>query len=170
LGGAVDPFDTLFLCAEVTVAILGFSGIVVVFGQRVQAGTSRALFHTLFRGTLIPLTIIAIASILDAAALERSQVWRVCSTLHAVALGMILVGNWWVDREDSDRLLSGGWWIPLIGGVVALGLSIWNALSHHSFWPVLTVIWWSIGVSLFAFVGLIFSRDVDEPNAGADLA
>jgi hypothetical protein len=56
-------------------------------------------------------------------------------------------------------------WLPLVGGFAEIGLSIWNALSHHSFWPVLTVVWWGIAVSLFAFVGLIFSKDAAADSA-----
>jgi hypothetical protein len=47
---------------------------------------------------------------------------------------------------------------------------MWNAVSLHSFWPVLTAVWWSIGVSLFAFVNLIFSKDAARRDAKADSA
>ena len=57
-----------------------------------------------------------------------------------------------------------------IGAIATLSLSIWNAVSHHSFWPVLAVVWWAIGVSLFAFVGLIFSKDATQQRASADSA
>jgi hypothetical protein len=164
----LEPFDALSLCAEVTIAILGFSGIIVVVGRLSPESDSLSLFHTLFRGTLIPLGIIAIASILDAAALERGQIWRICSAIHSVALCVILVFTQSWRRRTSTvqpRMQP-----LLIGSIAVLSLSIWNALSHHSFWPVLTVVWWAIGVSLFAFVGLIFSKDATPTNTTTDSA
>jgi hypothetical protein len=162
----MEPFDALSLCAEVTIAILGFSGIVVVLDRHSHESASRGLFYTLFRGTLIPLLVIAIASILDAAGLERANIWRTCSAIHAVALCVILVSTQPASRRASD--FSHGMWIPLVGAIAVLGLSIWNALSHHSFWPVLTVVWWAIGVSLFAFVSLIFSKDAPLSRTSSD--
>ncbi len=164
----MEPFDALSLCAEVTIAILGFSGIVVVFGRISPEGDGLSNFHTLFRGTLIPLGIIAIASVLDAAALERDQIWRICSALHSVALCVILASGLSGIRRGSTVPLRT--WPLLIASFAVLGLSIWNALSHHSFWPVLAVVWWAIGVSLFAFVGLIFSKDAAQQNATTDSA
>jgi len=165
----LEPFDALSLCAEVTIAILGFSGIVVIFGGYSDDPVRRSLFHTLFRGTLIPLAIIAIASVLDAAALERSLIWRICSALHITALGTILFVNTRLAlRQGYTPFL--GQRLTTIGAFSVLGLSIWNVVSHHSFWPVLTVVWWAIAVSLFAFVGLIFSTDADQSNATADSA
>jgi hypothetical protein len=162
----LEPFDALSLCAEVTIAILGFSGIVVVFGRYAHDETGLSLFHTLFRGTLIPLAVIAIASILDAAALGGSQIWRICSAFHAVALCLILV-------SAQSAIRRGGRFeprmrLPMVGAIAVLSLSIWNAVSHHSFWPVLLVVWWAIGVSLFAFVSLIFSKDAAQPAAAAE--
>jgi hypothetical protein len=164
----LEPFDALFLCAEVTIAILGFSGIVVVFGRISPESDGPSNFHTLFRGTLTPLGIIAIASILDAAALERGQIWRICSAIHSVALCVILIFAQSAIRRGGS--LARGMRLPLVGGIATLGLSIWNALSHHSFWPVLTVVWWGIAVSLFAFVALIFSKDAAQEDAVADSA
>jgi hypothetical protein len=159
----LEPFDALFLCAEVTIAILGFSGIVVVFGRISPESDGPSNFRTLFRATLTPLGIIAIASILDAAALERGQIWRICSAIDTVAICVILAFSQSAIRRSGR--VARGMWLPLVGGFAEIGLSIWNALSHHSFWPVLTVVWWGIAVSLFAFVGLIFSKDAAADSA-----
>ena len=164
----MEPFDALSLCAEVAIAILGFSGIVVVFGGYSHDETSEGLFQTLFRGTLIPLGIIAIASILDAAALERAQIWRICSAIQAVALSLVLVSAQSPIRRGGR--VAPRMRLPIVGAIAVLSLSIWNAASHHAFWPVLLVVWWAIGVSLFAFVGLIFSKDAAQPDSSSDSA
>jgi hypothetical protein len=164
----LEPFDALSLCGEVTIAILGFSGIVVVFGGHSRDVARQSYFYTLFRGTLSPLGIIAIASVLDAAAVERGLIWRACSALHAVILCTILVRARLTAQPGYTP--SVGEKLTMIGAVVVLGLSMWNTVSLQSFWPVLTVVWWSIGVSLFAFVNLIFSKDAAQHDATADSA
>ena len=164
----MEPFDALSLCAEVTIAILGFSGIVVVFGGYSDDSARESRFYTLFRGTLSPLGIIAIASVLDAAALERDLIWRACSALHVVILCTILVRARSTARPGYTPSL--GEILVGIGALAVLSLSMWNVVSLHSFWPVLTIVWWSIGVSLFAFVGLIFSNGTAQRSAKADSA
>jgi hypothetical protein len=164
----LEPFDALSVCAEVTIAILGFSGIVVVFGRNSPESDRLSLFPALFRGTLVPLGIIAIASVLDAAGLERSQIWRICSALHSVALCVILANAVSAIRRRGQ--LAQGMRLPFVGAIAVLSLSIWNAFIHHSFWPVLAVVWWAIGVSLLAFVRLIFSKDTIPQNTTTDSA
>jgi len=162
----LEPFDALSLCAEVTIAILGFSGIVVVFDRHSHEDASRNFFSTLFRGTLVPLVVIAVALILDAAALERGDIWRICSAIHAVALVAILAYTQpWRRRVPASMPRM---WLPLLGAMAVLSLSIWNAFSNHSFWPVLTVVWWAIGISLFAFVSLVFSKDEPLAHTSSD--
>jgi hypothetical protein len=86
--------------------------------------------------------------------------------MHSVAFCVILV----FAQSEIRRLgsLARGMWLPLVGGIAMFGLSTWNAVSHHSFWPVLVVVWWAIGVSLFAFAGLIFSKDAAQPATAAE--
>jgi len=149
----MSPFDALSVCAEVAIAILGFSGIVVVFSERSQESAAQPMFRTLFRGTLIPLAIIALAFILEAASLEAPTIWRICSTVHAIALSFILFNGVRATRRQPGSAL----WAPTVGAFLVLGLSALNALTLVEFWPVLTVICWALGISLYAFAGLIFS-------------
>ena len=53
--------------------------------------------------------------------------------------------------------------IYLVAVVILLGLSVWNAWSWAVFWPVLLAICWSLFISLFAFVTIVYSY-----RAGAD--
>jgi hypothetical protein len=165
----VEPFDALSLCAEIAIAVAGFSGVVLVFGERgdrAWAEIDHIRFRMLFSGTLTPLCLIALAFILDAAALERSVTWRTCSVVHlltASTAGFLNVRagaransgdpNLQVPRFNSIWL-SGA--VVLLCAVLVIVLQLFNAVSLHSFWPVLVAVWWGIGLSLFAFVGLLF--------------
>ena len=152
----MNPFDVLSLCAEIAVAILGFSGVVVVFGGRSQGSTGQPLFRTMFRGTLIPLALIALAFILDAASLAEITTWRICSAVHAVATSLVLYGTLRVAWPTTWALR-----LVRVGGVLVLFLSLLNALVLHAFWPVLAIVIWALGVSLYAFSRLIFSSAQD---------
>jgi len=161
----MEPFETLSLCAEIAIAITGFSGVVLVFSER-SGGTSpesdRFLFRTLFTASLIPLGLIAVAQILDASELERAATWRISSIVHLLAAPLAAFFNIRDARRGTQaekariprelqRLMR---WV-LLGALLVLGLQLANAISLHSFWPVLIAVWWGIAVSLSAFVSLL---------------
>ena len=150
----MEPFEVLSLFAEVAVAITGFSGVVLAFGDRARSapgGADRILFMTLFRGSLTPLAIIALAFVVNATGIEPPTVWRVCSAAHAIIIAAILVSvRPQVPRPDRVGIVT-------VGGFLSLGLSLANLLAIQDFWPVLAVICWGLGVSLWAFVSLLGS-------------
>ena len=174
----MEPFDTLSLCAEIAIAITGFSGVVLVFLKQ-SGGTSpesdRFLFRTLFTASLVPLGLVAVAQILDASGFERPTTWRICSTFHLLAAPLAAFFNLRDARRgsqgdmarDSRRLQRLMPWV-LLGALLVLGVQLANAISLHQFWPVLIAVWWGIGLSLFAFVSLLFTtraaQQADEPD------
>jgi hypothetical protein len=167
----VEPFDALSLCGEVAIAVTGFSGVVLVFGERGDRGWSevdRVRFRMLFTGTFHALGLIALAFVLGASGLEPAAAWRVCSVAYFLAASTTAFLNVRAaaraDAGDPDLR------VPRFdsiwrGGAAALGcamlvllLQLANAIALHAFWPVLVAAWWAIALSLFAFVGLLFPR------------
>ena len=57
-----------------------------------MAKFDRLMFRTLFTGTLIPIGLIALAFVLDAAHFSREATWRTCF-LHS--FWPVLAGIWW---------------------------------------------------------------------------
>ena len=169
----MEPFEALSLCGEIAIAITGFSGVVLVFGERsggAWAEIDRVRFRMLFTGTLTALGLIALAFILDASALERSVTWRSCSAVYVVsasvttffsvrAAARVDSGNPNLQIPRFGTVWRGGA-VALLCAVLVMGLQFVNAVSVHSFWPVLVAAWWGSAVSLFAFVGLLFSSHV----------
>ena len=129
-----------------------------MFSERSQESAGQPMFRTLFRGTLTPLAIIALAFILEAASLDEPTSWRICSTAQAIPLSFVLFDALRaIRRQPGSALLA-----PMVGAFLLLGLlglSALNALTLHEFWPVLTGICWALGVSLYAFAELIFSSN-----------
>ena len=153
----LEPFEVLAWCAEVAIAITGFSGVVLALSQRTGAGapaTAGLLFRMLFTGTLVPLGIIALASIFEAAALEHSLIWSICSFVHASAV-LAIMGLSSSLRDGSA--LGRGQPLVLLGGFGVMALQFTNVVSLHSFWPVLVAVWWGISLSLLAFMRLLFA-------------
>jgi hypothetical protein len=149
----VDPFEVLSLCAEVAVAIAGFSGVVLAFGDRARIapdGPDRVLFMSLFRGSLTPLGIIALAFTSNAFGLGSHAVWQLCSSAHAIIIVAFFAIAW-----PTVPFSSGGGTIFRIGGILILALSLANVVAIQAFWPVLAVIFWGLGASLWAFVSLL---------------
>lgn len=165
----MQPFEALSLCGEIAIAITGFSGVVLVFGGR--GGESwgeidRVRFRMLFTGTLTPLGLIALASVLDASELRPSSIWGTCSAVYAVAASATA----FLNVRAASRAESGdpdlqvprfttvwrGGAVALAIAVAVLALQLANAASMQSFWPLLVAVWWGISLSLFAFVGLVF--------------
>lgn len=153
----MDPFSALSLCGEVAIAITGFSGVVLVFGEGRGVAPKKddnVLLQTLFTGSLVPLFLIAVAFVVNSASLDLSTTWRASSAAHVVTLVVILIMR---GRGGSLVVPAPGGRLILAGSPIVLLLSVANIVSLHAFWPFLAVVWWGIIVSLWAFVALIFA-------------
>ena len=168
----MDPFEALSLCGEIAIAITGFSGVVVVLGERAGSTRSevdRVRFRLLVSATLTPLALVALAFILDAAMIDRAATWRICSIAYALSVSTTAYLNVRAgaraDSGDPEMLVprfSNVWRggaVALTGAIIVMLLQLANAISLHAFWPVLVAAWWGIALSLFAFVGLLFPSE-----------
>ncbi len=173
----MEPFDALSLCGEIAIAITGFSGVVLVFGERNGSEWSevdRVRFRMLFTGTITPLGLIALASVLTAAELAEPLTWRVCSLVYAVSASTTVFLNLRAaaraDSGDANlqvprfQTVWRGGTIALFGVLLVLLLQFANLFALHAFWPVLVAVWWGIALSIFAFVGLLFPARAAEAN------
>jgi len=166
----MEPYDALSVCAEIAIAITGFSGVVLVFGENngaVWSEVDKIRFRMLFTGSLTSLGLIAIAFILDAAESNPASTWLVCSIAYFMAASTTAYFNTRAaaraDINDPNlqiprfaNIWRGGA-IALTCAIVIQALQLANAILWQSFWPILVAAWWGIALSLFSFVGLIFS-------------
>jgi hypothetical protein len=121
----------------------------------------------LFTSSLTPLGLVGLALVLDAFAVERSVVWRVCSSAYVLIAALTSFFN----LRAAARARSGdpGLRMPRISSlsredivvllctVPVMLLQLANAISLHSFWPLMVAVWWSIALGLFAFMAFLFS-------------
>jgi len=167
---AADPFEALSLCAEIAIAITGFSGVVLVFDQRrgsASAELNRVTFRTLFTASLLPLGLIAVAFVLEFAGIERPTTWRVCSSIQVVGVSLTMLINVRSARAELVGETGRGlqrWigWAVGGGAVTVIGLQVANAVHFQAFWLLLIAIWWGIAVSLVSFASLVFTPGQSE--------
>jgi hypothetical protein len=154
----LEPTEFLSLVAEISVAIAGFSGIVIALGGRRSAEwgeLDRALFAMLLRASFLALGSAGFVFILLSAGLSEATTWVLGSTAWAVgyvamaALGFTTVG----------RALSKGPSIHMTaltaGFAVTIGFQAANALVIRAFWPIQVALCWNIGVALYSFARLL---------------
>jgi hypothetical protein len=168
----MDPFEALSLCAEIAIAVTGFSGVVLVLGGHDRGHASEVdlvRFRLLISATLLPLAVVALAFILAAAEVEQSVAWRTCSLFWVVCASTTA----YLNTRGAARLNTGdrnlrvprfqnvwrGGAVALSGALTVIAVQLANLIVLHAFWPVLLAVWWGIGLSLFAFVGLLFPAE-----------
>ena len=170
LAARVESLKVLSLSGEVALAITGFSGVILMFGGR-NGGRWRELdyrrFRMLFSSSLTPLALVGLALTLDAFAVERSVMWRVCSLAYVfiAALTSFFILRAATRARSGDPGLrmpriSGLWGedaVVLLCIVPVMLLQLANAISLHAFWPLLVAVWWSIALGLVVFVSFVFS-------------
>jgi hypothetical protein len=144
---------------EVSIAIAGFSGIVVVLGRR-QAGewtpAERLRLRGLLNASFAPMGLSGLALILLASEVPSEKVWRCSSGLYAVLYavfwthGMRLAARLDPGETDRAQMLSVG-----ISGVAVVLLLVVNAISILAFWPFAIALVYHTALALFNFVGLL---------------
>ena len=88
----MQPSDLLSLIVEVGVAIVGFSGIVLVLGRRSTGEWTpldRARFQGLLNASFLPLAFSGLALVLLAAGLSEPDIWATCRLLHGLAVAIL---------------------------------------------------------------------------------
>ena len=168
----LDPFEALSLCAEIAIAVTGFSGVVLALGGRregAMAGQDRLLLQTLLSGSLVPLVLVAIAFILGAAEVPQSTTWQICSAIHVPTVGAVAFFNLRANTRNAISFIRGGS-ILWVGLILVILLQLANAISIQQFWPVLVAVWWSIAVSTVSFVSLILPASAAQQRDRADSA
>ena len=136
--------DTILTTAiEVSIAIAGFSGIVVALGPRGTPRwpeTSRIQLSALLLGTIAVVAFAFLPLVLSAAGVGSLRIWTISSGAHALyLLGVIGHRAWQIKRVSvSDvppAMIAAGAF-----AVVAFGLQLANLVALQTAWPFLTAI------------------------------
>ncbi len=165
----MQPADFFSLVIEISITIVGFSGIVIVLGRRAQ-GEWTARDQIQLRGLLISsITAIAISGLgllLLTTEMPIGYVWRICSVF---TIGLFAFQAT-IGIRRAQRLLSKefNWPATYIFLSVAIALAVLlgmaNAVVIVAFWPIALLLIWLISVSLFHFIQLLWREIVEVPD------
>ena len=140
-----DPHDTLSIFAEVAVALVGFSGIIIAFGRR-SLGSMTALELRRLQNLFVSSGVVLFFSLLCNAllhveSLAAAHLWRGASTVFFVFTTYWLLVDWRkVSRlEPAQRAEVKPYVLyPFIGaGIAVLLLQLANVFVLGVAWPFL---------------------------------
>jgi hypothetical protein len=159
-----DPVETLTVLVEASVAIAGFSGVVIVFGHRATGEWSRierGRFQNLLLTSFSVLFLSLLMLVLLHAGTAPGTSWRIGSGIWSIiAIQRIVVtirdfGR--IPREDPQRP---GIMVPItmLGvSILVVLLSLGNVFALMEFWPFLAAQVWLFGMACYSFARLLFS-------------
>ena len=158
----MDPGDALASMIEASMALAGFSGIVVVLGRRGQGEwqpQEDLRLVNLLANSLTALLAALLGVLLLTTRLAPSIAWLVCSAVWLVAAGLHsawIVGRSRALREQALRRTNPlFFWFGSALSAVALALQLVNIAWLREFWPFFAGLLTSLALGARQFVVLL---------------
>ncbi len=157
-----DPHDSLSIFAEVSVALVGFSGIVIAFGSRSFGALTQLELRRLsnlfvFGGGVLLFSLVGIS--LLHTTVDRSVLWATGSALLFGLGAPWIVFDWYRVRNlhASERAQVKGYILyPFnAAGVIIVLLQLGNTVVIHEPWPLLLALVFSVAFAFQQFVLLV---------------
>lgn len=159
-------FETLFALAEISVALAGFSAIVVIFKRREDGSWHRAdsdRFHGMVLHAMAAAFFCLLPALIAVFTGDTGVVWKIASgALGAQVLGHAAI----IARLPTTRRLDVV--VALLPGLVVVVLQAMNVLGIRfagEFGPYLAGVVWHVFQAGVLFVALIWVRAADIGDA-----
>lgn len=164
----MDPSDFLSLAIEASVAIVGFSGIVVVLGPR-QFGDwdtmDRMQLRALLIASITPFTISGLTLVLLTSDIPLESIWRSMSLVNLGVFGVALPSGVRLARSQSTEQLKIIQRVAVFSCVAAVCmLLVANVVYIAAFWPLALAIYFQICMALLSFVQLLWRSIFGAPG------
>lgn len=163
----IDPGETLGSTAQVAVALAGFAGVVVAFGERAVhewSDLDKFRLRLLLTFSILPLTLSLAGLFLLTTELSLASIWEACSTISFLLFFTIALFLWRRFTSLSMPALraSGASHLVFYGGA-AFGLAVTllqlvNVFRLGTFWPFFSSITLALLASSLQFVRLVLHR------------
>ncbi|HVC37531.1 MAG TPA: hypothetical protein VNF46_03920 [Gammaproteobacteria bacterium] len=165
----MDAGDALTKGAQIAVAFVGLNAVVFVRrGTAVHAWpkADKLRLKLLLTTTILPLALCLLGVFLLATNVPAATVWRWCSGVAAFIffVGSLLISRTFLkiskrelNRVEASRVFY--WTFTVLGFGLGL-LQIYNAVVLEAFWPLFTLIVFSLLVAIVQFLRLILTRSV----------
>ena len=140
----MDPEGLLTTAAEISIAIAGFSGIVVAVapGHLAELPTAaKSILSTLLLVTASTFAYAFVPLLILSADVQEESAWPVSSLLHTIYLVTVIAYRMNQSRRTSrDDRPSGSFYLFPVFVATALTLQVVNMLWLHAAWPYLVAI------------------------------
>ena len=158
----MEPSDALIAAIEASVALAGFSGIVVVFGRRSQGEwlpQEELRLSMLLGASFQALLVSFLGVLLLSANLPESTAWTVCSVIWSLATvshtALVLVRTRGLAADDISKTNPVFFWLGGALVLLVVFLQILNVVSLREFWPVMAGIIVNLALGARQFVHLV---------------
>lgn len=160
---SVNPYDTLHLIVEASLALAGFSGVVVVLGRRSAgewSGHDRSNLLNLLSASFGALFMSLSALVLLHAEVAPEATWKIVGAAWLVVssqqalLNIRRLHEMPVGERPSGAIL---FVVNSTLAVVAV-LQVWNLIGAARFWPLALALMWLFGLASLAFCRLLLVR------------
>jgi hypothetical protein len=159
-----EPAETFSLVAELAVAFVGFSGIVVALGRRQMGDLNplerRRLANLFWQAFAALITSLFVLTLLHAK-VPVVVIWRLASAAWAAAAVLLAALDWRRVRalSEPERALLGRPLVAAVYGAVILIalLQVSNSVYLHTVWPILVAVSVNLLIAFLLFVLLLFT-------------
>jgi hypothetical protein len=157
----LKEFDTLYALVEISIALAGFSAIVVLF-KRSDAGKWLPADADRFNGMLIHAMAAAffcfLPSLISVFSTDEKVIWSVASGILGVQIAMHSLLIW---RLPSADFLLRSYLIFALGAAALQALNVAEIHYAREFRPYLVGILWHLITAAVLFMNLIWVRAAD---------
>ncbi len=151
--------EFLAMVAQLSVSILGFSGIVIAVGSRASGDLSaidRVRLLGLLTESLIPLVIALVVMIVLTTATQGHGIWSACSAVYsAIVPVMFAVRLRHAFRTAGAEFTGRPLWVYVPVFIAIVLLQMLNAVCFDEFWPFAIALILHLVTSLVLFVRLL---------------
>lgn len=160
----MKEFETLYALVEISVALAGFSAIVVLF-KRSDSGKWLAADADRFNGMLTHAMAAALFCILppliSVFSTDETVIWSIASGILGVQIVIHSVVIWWLPSAD---LFVRSYLLMALGAVILQFLNVAEIHYAREFRPYLFGVLWHLVTAAILFMSLVWVRSDDTQS------
>jgi len=164
----LNPSDFLSLAIEASIAIAGFSGIVVALGRR-KVGDWDTIDRVQLRGILLAsitaFLVSGLALILLTTNISLDSIWRIVSLVNLGVFGIALPSGIRQAMSQSKEQLKVTQRMAVFSCVAAVCMLLAaNIVYLAAFWPFAVAIYFAMCMALLNFVQMLWRAIFGVPH------
>ena len=163
----MEPGVALGAAAQVAVSLVGYTGVVVVFGRGAiheWPPVDKFRLRLMLMFSVLPLVLSLFGLLVLAAGVTPEAAWRWCSGFAFVILVFFAVTSLTISRRPELRQLQSygraTHFVFYLFGILGTGVTVfqlYNVVILGAFWPFFTGIAFQLTAAMFQFMRIILT-------------